>query len=94
MDHCPSAHKAGFQRGVESASGKPVISLSSGRLPKSVDFGVGGHVIRSYRRIMSTANDSSLEDDYRTDRNFTLLFGISGKSHRDVHEADIISLIV
>jgi hypothetical protein len=94
MDHCPSAHKAGFQRAVESASGKPVISLSSGRLPKSVDLGVGGHVIRCYRRIVSTANDSSLEDDYRTDRNFTLLLGISGKSDRDVHEADIISLIV
>ena len=85
MHHGSSAHRAWFERDIETGAGQAVVAKTLRSRPQCANFSVSRRIMMRNGRIAAFTDDLAIKDHHGTDRHFSLRAASAGKFQRPPH---------
>ena len=94
VEDSPRAHRAGFERYIQSTAVQaPVFELARGS-PDGQNFGMGGGVPQHLDLVMALPYHHAILNDDATDGNFLLIESLFGFAERHAHEFFVVVRVI
>gem|GEM_PF-3796483 len=91
VQNSPSAHGAGFEGDVETATGETIVLEGDARRPQRNQFSMARGIVIADDAILSTSENVSVwRNDDRPDGDFARSLGGPGFRNRRPHKVDIL----